>query len=530
MNLGMHLDVSMKLEQKLSPQMIQSLKLLQVNAMQLEQLIKEEVELNPLLEMEDDARQSEEKDRKDESSDSSDSNEKEEKDSSPDSGEALEDRGKDEVDWEEYFKDGFDLGFKQTEDMSAPDPDENYERLPVYSRSMQDYLEEQLQDRMLKDPELVLLVQYLIASLGPDGYLHPVDLGGVPESSVALNAEIAGSSPAEPTTLPETTDDERLQLVNDVIEGRLVLEEAPLIVREAFHILQSFDPPGIGARNLRECLLIQAWRRDKFPAGALSILEDHFELLGNLKIPVLAKKMGRSPAEIQELIKAISTLNPKPGALLGDDPSPVILPDLIVEENDFGELEVKLTRNSAPRLRISRAYAKLLQDARTRKDEKKFIKDRLNSANWLIKSIDQRKNTMLRVMEVILELQKDFFLKGPEHLKPMILQDVADRVKMHISTVNRVTNGKYVETPRGIFELKHFFTSAVRQEDGSDISAAQAREAIRQLVDQEDPKKPLSDQKIADILKARDLAVARRTVAKYREQLNILPARMRKKF
>jgi RNA polymerase sigma-54 factor len=501
MAMGMQLDLSMRLEQKLSPQMIQSLKILQVNALQLEMMIKQEAEINPLLEVD----YPEDEEIREEIS-KEDLTRKE----NPEAELATPDQNP-EVDWEEFIKEGFDLGYRQTENLAQPDPDDNYERPPTYSQSLQDALQDQLKDRRVRDPHLKELVEYLIASLDSNGYLHPSE----PDL-----AQIAQS----------TNGDELLDVIDDIIEGRLALEMAPEMVREAFHILQSFEPAGIGARNLQECLLIQIYRHEKPMPLAQKIIEECFSLLATRKIPEMAKQLHVSTKEIQEALHQISQLTPKPGRQLGDDQPPSIIPDLVVFEDDHGKLHVRLNNGREPVLRISKAYAGLLENQKTGKEEKKFIKDKLNSANWLIKSIDQRKNTMVRVMETILELQQDFFLKGPEHLKPMILEDVARIVEMHVATISRVTNGKYVDTPQGIFELKGFFSASVKQDDGSEISNTQAKSAIKELIEKEDPAKPLSDQKIADMLNANGMNLARRTVAKYREALNIMPARMRKQF
>lgn len=513
MNLGLQLNMGLKLEQKLSQQMIQSLKLLQMNSLQLEQVIKQEIEVNPLLEMVEEMDQEQEAksgenspDNSQENAESAESSQSEE----PKAESLLEDRPAQEVDWEQYFNEGFESGNRQVEDFSRPDPDEEWERPLSYKRTLQDYLSEQLADRKV-DAEVRLLVEYLIACTGDDGFVRNF----VPEEDEQLKS-------------PEL-ENSLIEVIANVISGLQELESAPMPVREAFHVLQSFDPAGVGARNLRESLLIQSWRIPGFSEAARSILENHYDLLESLKLSQLARVLATDSAQVQVLLKEIGALNPRPGRMVGDDVAPAVVPDLLVLENELGELEVHLNERSVPRLRVSRAYTELLQRKSTGSEEKKFIKEKLNSANWLIKSIDQRKMTMRRVMTAILHRQKEFFSKGPEHLKPMILQDIADEIGMHISTVNRVTNGKFVQTPRGVHELKSFFSSAVTQEDGSEVSAVQAQDAIKRLVENENPAKPLSDQQIVDTLEQEGLQVARRTVSKYREQLNILPSRLRKR-
>jgi RNA polymerase sigma-54 factor len=494
MNLGMHLGMSVRMEQKLSPQMIQSLKLLQVNAMELEMLIKEELEINPVLELEEEA------ESRIEDSPTNEAETPEPSESEPNAAE--------EINWDEYFNDGFDIGYKVSEDLSKPDPDDNFERTPTYGQTLDEYLTDQLKDRKT-DALTASLIKYLIGCLDDDGYLRP-----------------AQSEDYHPDILDQNLTSE----IELILAGEKDLEKAVMPIREAFHILQSFDPPGIGARNLKECFLIQARRITGFNPLALTILEFHFDLLEKLKLTQLAKKLQKDQAEVQKALHSLTRLTPHPGRLISDSKSSTIIPDLMVERDKNGVLQVLLNDRSQPRLRISSIYQKLMQKKSASADEKKFIREKLNSANWLIKSIDQRKATMVRVMEAILDNQREFFEKGPEHLKPMILQDIADKIEMHISTVNRVTNGKYVQTETGVFELKHFFSAAVTQDDGSEVSATQAKTAIKSLVDAEDPVKPLSDQKIVETLEAQGIQVARRTVSKYREQMNILPARLRKKF
>jgi RNA polymerase sigma-54 factor len=290
------------------------------------------------------------------------------------------------------------------------------------------------------------------------------------------------------------------------------------------------DPPGIGARNLRECLLIQIRRGGECGPLAQRIVEEDFTLLERLKIATLSRKYETSPEIIQAAVKEIGALEPHPGRLLGTQSASPVTPDLIVEEVE-GELILLLNDKSLPRLRVSRAYANLLKKgSKAKTDEKKFVRDKLNSATWLLRAIEQRKSTMLKVMQAIIESQPDFFLQGPSHLRPLILQDVADKISMHISTVSRVTSGKYVQTPHGIYELKYFFTAGVQQADGSEISSVTAKEEIKKLIEAEDSKSPLSDQRIVEILKETGVEVARRTVAKYRDQLEILPARLRKRY
>ena len=295
-------------------------------------------------------------------------------------------------------------------------------------------------------------------------------------------------------------------------------------------IIQTFEPPGVGARNLKECLLIQLAARDLLDTIAARIVESHFEEFKQKKYLDITKKLKISLKEIQEQAKVIGTLNPKPGLdIIAEDPKYVI-PDLIVER--VGEKYVVfLNDRNIPRLRISQSYRNELQrNPHISNETKDFIQGRLKNAKWLIQTIEQRRRTMIKVMESIVEEQRAFFDHGAAHMRPLTLQHVASKISMHESTVSRVTTNKYVQTPRGVYELKFFFGSALGTQNGDEVSAKSAKIRIREIIEGEDDKKPLSDQKIADILKNDGLIIARRTVAKYREQLGVLPARHRKQY
>ncbi len=475
LNLG--LDMSLKLQQKLSFQMIQSLKLLQVNTLQLEQLLKTELEMNPVLEASDELE-----------SEAEEAQEREEKDTKEEKEEEDElDINEDSIDWEEYLEEGFDLGYSYNEEVDHND--ERYEPTPVYQATLDEHLIDQLTEKKLEE-KTKLLVQFLMGSLDSDGYLR------IPLEDIADFIQVS------------------------------IYE-----VEEALHILQKMDPPGVGARNLRECMMLQLRARNHHHSLAMKIVAETWELFEKLKIPEISRHFGVEPREIQDALELIKTINPKPGYQYNPDKPSTIIPDLIVEKVD-GKFVVMLNDRSVPSLHINKSYANMIKRGSTAKrDVKKYIREKFNSATWFIRSIEQRKTTMLKVMYAIIDRQMEFFEKGPPNLSPLKLQDVADMVEMHISTVSRVTSNKYVQTRHGIFELKYFFTEAVgRDAEGADISSERIKNRIRQLVDTENSKKPLSDQKISDILSKENLPVARRTVAKYREQMKILPARLRQKY
>ncbi|MCL2182280.1 MAG: RNA polymerase factor sigma-54 [Chitinispirillia bacterium] len=502
MNLG--LGQSQQLQQKLSFQMIQSLKLLQVTTLQLEQMLKAELEINPVLEVEEDLEAEDERPDRDEDGLGDDDRYLEELNS-----------GEDGIDWEEYLNEGFDLGSSYNEES---DPgEERYEPLPVYDETLDEYLEKQLTEKKFEE-RINLLVRFLVGCLDGDGYLR------------MSTEDICGASGA-----------------------------AECEVKDAIGVLHRLDPPGVGARDLRECMMLQLRARKMEESLAMAIIKDCWELFEKLKIPEIARRLGVEPRDVQEAIETLKTLNPKPGSLCGGDKSSSIIPDLIVEKVD-GKFIVMLNDRTIPSLTINKLYAGMAKrSSRARAGEMEYIREKLNSANWFIKSIEQRRSTMLKVMYAIIARQKVFFEKGPPNIVPLKQQEVADDIEMHISTVSRVAGGKYVQTPHGIFELKYFFTEAAGQlrgrqksrakdeadaagqesgggadggdgDSGADVSVERIKIRIKTLIEEEDPKAPLTDQAIADILKEESLPAARRTVAKYREQMKILPTRMRLKY
>ena len=383
----------------------------------------------------------------------------------------------------------------------------------MYQQTLEEHLTKQLTEKNIPE-KLQLIVQFIIGSLDADGYLR---------LSVADIAEFTGTSVFD--------------------------------IEEALYIVQTMDPPGVAARDLRECMMLQLRARGLHESLAYIIIDKEWDLFERMRIPDLANRLIKdknnaddalklSPKDqqsaknrtIQEALELLKTVNPKPGYQFSSDKSSTIIPDLIVEKID-DKYVVMLNDRSIPSLHISNAYAKLLKRGSSAKgDVKKYIREKFNSATWLIRSIEQRKNTMLRVMYAILERQQDFFEKGPPNLHPLKLQDIAEMIEMHISTVSRVTSNKYVQTRHGIFELKYFFTEAISQDGGGtgsggeDVSTERIKNRIHEMIEHEDNTQPLSDQKIAQELEKEGMPIARRTVAKYREQLKILPARLRLKY
>jgi RNA polymerase sigma-54 factor len=494
MKIGLHLRQKQQLV--MTPKLQQALKLLQMPAIELQQMLKQEIMENPLLEEVEDYEEIQE-DSNEESETASENGDgpaaaetpatpveeaAPDADAKTDGAEAGDER----VDWDEYFSDGFEIGRAGAEEEQK---EEFFEKVPVAKRSFTDQLMGQLRI-LTDDPKTLAIGDYLIGSLDESGYLTC----GLDEAANTFGVSVED--------------------VDKVLE-----------------IVQAFDPPGVGARNLQECLLLQLKFRGLGDSVAAAIIRDHFDEFKQKKYVDIARKLRISVQDVQDQCKLISTLDPKPGLeVVAEDPKYVI-PDLIVETVD-GKYVVYLNDRNIPRLRVSQHYHdELMREVRDGDSEaREFINARLKSAKWLIQTIEQRRRTMVKVMECIVRKQREFFDKGTAYLRPLTLQQVASEINMHESTVSRVTTNKYVQTPRGVFELKFFFSSSLGTQDGGEVSAKSAKDKIRRIIEAEADRQPLSDQKIADMLKKEGLNIARRTVAKYREQLNILPARMRKQY
>ncbi|MCD6303598.1 MAG: RNA polymerase factor sigma-54, partial [Planctomycetes bacterium] len=302
---------------------------------------------------------------------------------------------------------------------------------------------------------------------------------------------------------------------------------------EALRRIQQLDPTGVGARDLAECLLIQL--RAEAAAGRdvsleTQIVSRHLRDVAMNRLPQIAKKTGRSVEEIKSAIENILRLNPSPGHLVGGRTVPVISPDAFVDIDDNGEVVVEMADGNSPRLRISRSYRRLVRNRKIGRDAKKFLQDNIRSAQWLISAIRQRRQTVRRVIEEVFKVQRDFLEHGREALKPLPMADVARKVGVHVATVSRAVAGKHVQTPRGIFPLRMFFSGGTTTADGRDVSWDAVKATLKQVVDAEDKTHPLNDDQLAAELKKRGIDIARRTVAKYRKLLDIPPARKRRQY
>jgi len=495
-SLGLHQSQQLKQEMRINPRLYQAMELLYMPLLDLQQHLKTELEENPFLEMpEDDI----------------------------DEDVQVEEEGKedsdDEIDWEAILLDGFDVGGRREQFEQR----EYYQPTPVESHDLRDHLQDQLRLLDLVEREM-RLGEEIIGNVSDDGSL-----------TCTLEEVLNGINPWVQELRNEASAE--IVAITDEKERILALEEVKEVFRpyemsEAEGLLtaiQRFDPPGVGARDLQESILIQLRLLDNDDTITYQIVLEHFEDLINHRWADVAKALGVRPRDVQDAADEIAKLDPKPGLKHAVDPERYIIPDLIVEKID-GEYMVFANDTHLPRLRISRAYREVAQNkTQFTGENKEFIARKLNSANWMIQAIEQRRQTMLKVMHFIVDRQFEFFERGVQHLRPLTLREVADHIEMHESTVSRVTNEKFVQTPRGVYSLKFFFSSGLATTSGEDISARGVRDKIQKLVDDEDHLKPLTDQAIVGFLESDGIKIARRTVAKYRDQLGILSARMRKR-
>ncbi len=540
----MQANIGQTQEQTLSPALLQSVKMLQKTSQELETAIKEEVEVNPLLEVDDgdfddlppvDKDPEELDPRADESDEFPEDIEDMARGSLDDTAEVdgsyLDSDSSSDMNWDSYLGDGTSYDDAPFKDLNAgsKDPDEDWDRpIKDVGKSLQEQLEdqlrfwngtgelqEQLKECGVTDEHFRKLVRYLINSINDDGFL--CDANRDSDSEVVM----------------VKSDDKYIDEIERILRRELSLEDASLPVREAIHVLQSFKPAGIGARDQRECFLIQAYAIPNFPSLAIEILEKEYENLLQLRYPKIAKALNVSVEEVKAAIASLSRLRPHPGFQLSHSFSHIINADLKVVEKK-GSYEVVCFKTKMQKsLRINQTYKAILTDPSASKQDKEYVKTQLAKATDLIKAVDNRFSTIELVMRAIVKRQRGFFENGPAFLKPMILQDVADDVHMAVSTVQRATDQKYVETPYGIYELKQFFTNGIKQgtaPDSEEVGSAQVIAAIKTLIDEEDKSSPLSDQDISDELLKQGIKVARRTVAKYREkELKILPKNQRKR-
>ncbi|NIP73861.1 MAG: RNA polymerase factor sigma-54 [Gammaproteobacteria bacterium] len=479
-------SIQLRLGQNLTmtPQLQQAIRLLQLSTLDLQQEIQDILESNLMLEVEDETGDA----APEQSSAQPDGAEDEPYTESAQPETIPEDLPVDSA-WEDIY-DG-STAFSQ----SAPDPDRQdaFENQPRGAEGLHEYLIWQMQLTPFSETDQAIALA-IIDAINDDGYLTT--------SVTEIHEGLAGESDLGP----------------DEIEAVL-------------HRIQHFDPLGVGARNLSECLLIQL---DQFPAQtpwlekAKELVRDHLDLLGAMDLSQLSRRMKLPREDLQQVIRLIQGLNPRPGSGLASSTTEYIVPDVLVTKNK-GKWHVELNPETVPRLRINTQYANLIRRADSSADNN-YLKNHLQEARWFLKSLQSRNETLLKVATCIVERQRGFLEYGEEAMKPLVLRDVAEAVDMHESTISRVTTQKYMHTPRGIFEFKYFFSSHVSTADGGECSATAIRAIIKKLISAENPSKPLSDSKIAELLLKQGIKVARRTVAKYREAMSVPPSNERKRL
>lgn len=476
-------QLAQRLEQRLSPQQIQLMKLLQVPTMELDQRIKQEIEENPALEEGAD-HEDDDFDNTDDFDDDSDSD--------------------DDFDLSDYIDDE-SSDYKTQANNHSKDDEERV--IPLSGeQSFQEKLTEQLHLLYLDDKQF-LIADILIGNLDESGYLNRDLEAIVDDLAFSMNVEAS--------------------------------EEEVLTI---LHLIQELDPAGVGARNLQECLLLQINRKqdgDIVRYTAKKILEDFFEEFTKKHYDKIAKKLEIEDEDLKEAIDEILRLNPKPGGSMRESAKNYqqIIPDFMLFENE-GRLELSLNGRNAPELKVSkeyeamlRSYAEGAKSSKSDKDAVTFVRQKLDSAKWFIDAIKQRQQTLLFTMNAIMNYQQPYFLTGDEtKLRPMILKDIADIVQLDISTISRVANSKYVQTNFGIFPLKYFFSESLSTDSGEEVSTREVKKILSEAIEAEEKRNPLTDEKLMDLLKEKGYNIARRTVAKYREQLNIPVARMRKEL
>ncbi len=482
---------ALKLQQKLSPQQIQLMKLIQLPTQALEERIQEELEVNPALETESQV----DEDPYETDYDNSEDDYSSDKDSDDYS----------EMQDVEYSEELFDdtPEYKLNANNYSAD-DETYEAPIVARLDLSDVLHEQLALRSVS-PQKEHLCKYLIGTLDDDGYLRR----------------------------------ELVDIIDDLAFSLGIFIEVSEL-EDALRVIQSMDPPGVGARNLQECMLLQLARRPETSVvrTARALVDRYFDELAKRHYSRMMQGLGIDEAALKSALDEIVRVNPKPGgsATQGAEPSQVVVPDFLVSVVD-GKLELKLNGRNAPELNVSREYKEMLSHYRQAKgfdnDQQKeaftFIKSKIDSAKWFIDAIKQRQQTLLLTMSSIMRYQEDYFLTGDDRkLKPMILKDIADEVGMDISTVSRVASQKYVQTPFGTFLIKRFFSESMTNAEGEEVSTREIKKILEESIGEEDSRDPLTDDALAKLLKDKGYPIARRTVAKYREQLGIPVARLRK--
>ncbi len=480
MELGLQQSLILTQQLVMTPQLQQAIKLLQLSRLELAEMIQQEMEQNPALE------ESEIDELSDKNITALESKTETLEKETPTKEITIEEKIKTDTDWENYIDEYNSTGRVYTESENTEAP--NYEAFTSEKKTLKDHLQWQLGLYGLSEQQEKIGIM-MIGNLNRDGYL----CSDVEEIAQACNAEIE-------------------------------------IVENVLSVLQTFDPPGICARDLCETLLIQVQQLGIDNPIITEIIKYHLKNLENRNSKKIAKALKISTDDVRAAVNIIQYLEPKPGRKFSTDEPAYITPDIYVYKEGDG-FKIVMNDDGLPKLKINRFYKDAIANGRKiSKDTKNYLNEKMQSASWLIKSIHQRQKTIYLVMESILKFQRKFFENGIAYLKPLILKDIAEDIEMHESTISRVTTNKYAYTPQGLFELKYFFNSSIERTGGESMASASVKDKIRLLIENEDHDSPLSDEKLSSILKGANIQIARRTVAKYRKVLNILPSNKRKQL
>ena len=485
--MALELKQSPKLVQQLviTPQLQQAIRLLQLTRLELVDLISQEMKENPLLE--------EAEEEKELAEGEAPTADEEEAEAAPEPEVTPEVKGSgegaDEFDWENYLENSNLTPFEKSSRVSQDGEERpSFENFLTKRTTLTDHLQWQLQLSRFTDEELEAGT-WIIGNLDEDGYL-------------------------------------RISLEDICSETRLAMEVVERVLRK----IQQFDPVGVAARDLKECLLIQLEQISPRDLLAERIVSEHLSLLKNRNYPAIAKRLGVSLDRVNRAASLISKLDPKPGKAFGGEVIQEIIPDVYIYKVE-GDYVIYLNDDGIPRLKINSFYRDILNGSRlSMEGDRKYVQDKLRSALWLIRSIHQRQRTIYKVAKSIVKFQREFLDKGIQSLKPLVLRDVAEDIQMHESTISRVTHNKYAHTPQGIYELKFFFNAGITSTQGETMASESVKNLVREIIAKEDPKKPYSDEKLVQILQGMNIHIARRTVSKYREMMKILSSNERRKI
>jgi RNA polymerase sigma-54 factor len=497
--MGMQMRPEMRQQMILAPRMIQSMEILQLPIMALQERIQQELQENPVLELQEDAREEDgapAAEPEPEGFDAVPANDRDDA-SDPQKELVIDDKGDNELDfdrleaisrdWEDHFNEEHRVS-KNGMDEEGDKKHDAMQNMASRPQSLQDYLADQLSFLEASPPQMKLL-RFLVTHIDENGYLTQ------PLEEIAKGYD-------EPVT--------------------------PAQLEEVLHMVQKLDPPGVGARKLEECLLLQLTPETPHRDVVRALVLHHLEDIQHNRLPVIQKRTGFDLNTIKEGIEVLKHLNPKPGAAFTTDNIPYVVPDIAVERTEEGDYEVRLLDDWVPNIYISRRYVDLLRNKETDPKDREYLKRKIQAAHWLMESIEQRRNTLMKVTKAIIQHQRAFLDRGPEHIEPLKMQQIADQVGVHVTTVSRAVDDKWVQTPRGIFPLKRFFGGGTQTASGEEVAWETIKQKLLEIIGNEDKSEPLSDEDLVTKLGEAGYPVARRTVTKYRKMLNIQSSRQRK--